>query len=185
MKKIIKFIESRNSGKIVLALFVITNVVYAYMLMVTIPNTMEFSEEMKLLDMMPTGYDLNYVVELFKSLGESGRQYYLTNQIPVDMFYPLCFAISYCLMLAYFLKKLNKLNTTLGYLCFLPVVAGVADYLENFGIIKLLNSYPNVTDIVVTTTNLSSIIKSTSTTLSLVTLIIILITLGVKSVWKR
>ena len=32
--------------------------------MVTIPKTMEFSNGMKLLDMIPTGYDWNYVNEL-------------------------------------------------------------------------------------------------------------------------
>jgi len=182
MNVLTKFIEKNISGKKVLGLFILTNVVYVFMLTVTIPKTMEFSNGMKLLDMMPTGYDLNYVSELFSSLGENGRRTYLTNQIPVDMIYPLLFGLSYCLLLGYFLKKLNKLNTPFTYLCLLPIIAGIADYLENFGIITMLNSYPDLTQITTKTTNIFTILKSSSTTVFFLFLIIIIISLGFKTI---
>lgn len=180
MKGIIKFIESKNSGKIILGLFILTNIIYVYMLMVTIPKTMEFSSGMKLLDMMPQGYDWNYVNELFNSLGETGRKTYQTEQLPVDMFYPLFFGLSYCLILAYFLKKLGKLNTSLIYLCLLPVIAGIADYLENFGILNMLNNYPDLTEASVSVTNIFSVLKSISTSIFFIILVIVLIILGIK-----
>src|SRR5210317_925807 len=121
MKPLTTFIQSNISGKKILSLFIITNVVYVFMLTITIPKTMRFSNGMKLLDMMPTGYDLNYVSELFSSLGVNGRATYLTNQIPVDMVYPILFAFTYCFLLAYFLNKLNKLHTPFSYLCLLPI----------------------------------------------------------------
>ena len=153
--------------------------------MVTIPKTMEFSNGMKLLDMMPTGYDWNYVNELFNTLGENGRKTYLTNQIPVDMLYPLLFGLSYCLIFAYFLKKLDKLSSSFIYLCLLPIIAGVADYLENFGIIKMLNNYPDLTETTVNTTNIFSVLKSISTSIFFIALIIILIILGIKLVKRN
>ncbi|MDT0552139.1 hypothetical protein [Urechidicola vernalis] len=180
MKRLTKFIEKNISGKKVLGLFIVTNLVYTFMLTVTIPKTMAFSNEMKLLDMMPTGYDLNYVSELFTSLGENGRLTYLTNQIPVDMIYPLLFGLSYCLLLGYFLKKLNKLYSPYIYLCIIPVIAGIADYLENIGIITLLKNYPELKETVVYSTNLFSVIKSISTSIFFIALIIILLTLGIK-----
>ena len=91
--------------KKVLILFVLTNIVYAAMLIITIPKTMGFSNGLKLLDMMPMGYDLEYINTLFETLGEKGREVYLYNQIPLDMIYPFLFAISYCLVIGYFLKK--------------------------------------------------------------------------------
>jgi len=185
MKRLIKFIESKNSGKIILGLFIFTNIVYMYMLIVTIPKTMDFSNGMKLLDMMPTGYDLNYVNKLFISLGENGRETYLTDQIPVDMFYPFLFGISYCLILVYLLKKLDKHNTSLIYLYLLPIIAGIADYLENFGIMKMLNNYPDLTETTVNTTNIFSILKSTSTSIFFIALIVILIILGIKVVKRK
>ncbi len=180
MKRIINFIENNTSGKRVLALFILTNVVYIFMLAVTIPKTMRFANGMKLMDMMPTGYDLNYVSTLFSALGENGRLTYLTNQIPVDMIYPLLFGLSYCLLLGYLLDKLNKLNSQYIYLCLLPIIAGIADYLENIGIISLLKNYPELTEITVQTTNSFSLIKSISTSAFFIVLIVTLLVLGIQ-----
>lgn len=185
MKRVIKTLEKNISGKKVLSLFILTNVVYLFMLLVTIPKTMEFSNGMKLLDMLPTGYNMEYVNELFRTLGENGLETYLTNQIPVDMIYPLLFGLTYSLLLAYFLKKLNKLKSPFIYLCLLPIIAGIADYLENIGIITMLNSYPDLTETIVNATNTSSIIKSTSTSIFFIALIIILIILGIKSLKRN
>ena len=108
MNRLIKLIENNISGKKVLGLFILTNIVYGFMLMVTIPKTMVFSGGMNLLDMLPMGYDYTYVKELFESLGGNGRNVYLTNQIPVDMIYPFLFGLTYCLVLAFFLKKIKR-----------------------------------------------------------------------------
>lgn len=185
MSRFVKFLEKNTSGKKILGLFILTNVVYLFMLFVTIPKTMGFSNGMKLLDMLPTGYNRDYVNELFRTLGENGREIYLTNQLPVDMIYPLLFGLTYSLLLAYFLKKLNELKSPFTYLCLLPIIAGIADYLENIGIITMLNSYPDLTETTVNATNTFSVIKSTSTSIFFIALIVILITLGIKFAKKK
>ena len=185
MIKIREIINKNLGGKKILLLFVLTNFIYAIMLLGTIPKTMTFSNGMKLLDMMPTGYDSEYVNALFKTLGENGRAVYLYNQIPVDMIYPFLFGISYCLLISYFLKKLNKFNSAFFYLCFLPLIAGVADYLENFGIITMLNNYPNLSQILINATNIFSIVKSMATTIYFIVLIITLLMLGIKILQKQ
>jgi len=185
MNRIAKILEKNISGKKVLSLFILTNVIYLFMLMVTIPKTMGFSNGMKLLDMLPTGYNQDYVNELFRTLGENGRDIYLTNQLPVDMIYPLLFGLTYSLLLAYFLKKLNKLKHPFTYLCLLPIIAGIADYLENIGIITMLNSYPDLTETIVNATNTFSVLKSTSTSIFFIALIVILIILGIKFVKRN
>src|ERR1035438_6476007 len=102
---------SRNiNGKKVLFLFVLTNLVYLTMILITIPKVVQFSGGMKILDMMPTGYNSEYVNSLLNALGENGRNAYLYNQITVDMIYPFLSAITYCLLIAYFLNKLGKLK---------------------------------------------------------------------------
>lgn len=175
-----KIIEKNISGKKVLGFFILTNIVYVFMLMVTIPKTMAFVNGMKLLDMMPAGYDFDYVNKLFSALGEIGRETYLTNQIPIDMIYPLLFGLTYVLVLAYFLKKINKLNTPFMYLCFLPIIAGIADYFENMGIIFMLNSYPDFTETSVNITSMFSVIKSTSTSIFFISLVVILTLVGIR-----
>jgi len=180
-----KFISNNIAGKKVLLLFILTNVAYAIMLAVTIPKTMAFSNGMKLLDMMPLGYNAEYVKTLLTTLGADGRAIYLFQQIPIDMIYPFLFAFSYCLTMGYFLKKLNKFDTALFYLCLLAPIAGIADYLENIGIIVMLNSFPDISQTLVSTTSNFSLIKSMSTTIFFIALIIILIVLGINTLRKK
>lgn len=149
------------------------------MLTVTIPKVMSFANHMKLLDMMPVGYDLEYVTQLFTALGVEGRNSYLINQIPVDMIYPGLFGITYCLAISYLLKKINTYNTSLFYLCFIPLIAGFADYLENLGIISLLLVFPQIPNQLVSITNIFSITKSVTTTISFMGLILLLVLLGI------
>jgi len=185
MDRIRNIIDKNLTGKKVLLLFVLTNLIYAIMLIVTIPKTMAFSNGMKLLDMMPMGYDSEYINSLFEALGENGRQVYLYSQLPVDMIYPFLFGISYCLLIGYFLKKLNKSHSVFFYLCFLPIIAGIADYLENIGIITMLNDYPNLSQTSMDVTSIFSVVKSMTTTVFFVALIITLVMLGIKTMKKR
>ncbi|TRX65969.1 hypothetical protein [Carboxylicivirga sp. M1479] len=173
--KTLKTHLNKITGIKVLWLFIVTNLVYATMLLFTIPQTMAFADGMKLLDMMPGGYDSAYVSTLLAALGESGRYLYLWRQIPLDMIYPVLFILCYGSLLAYVLKKMKQLNTTLWNLCLIPLIAGVFDYAENFGIIRLLSAYPDVSVSLVTLTSAFSVIKSTFTTLYFIVLIVLLL----------
>ena len=181
-----KFLLVKNiSGKRVLLLFILANLIYVLMLTVTIPNVMGFSHGMKLLDMMPTGYDFEYVTALFNTLGQEGRDAYLYQQIPLDMLYPMLFGISFCLVTGYILNRLHQLRKPFLYLCLLPIIAGLFDYLENIGIVTLLINFPQIATNTVKITNIFSIIKSTSTTIYFLALIITLITWGISTIKKK
>ena len=181
-----KEIINRNiSGKKVLVLFIITNCVYAFMLLVTIPTLMKFSGGMKILDMIPTGYNAQYVNTLLNTLGEEGRHFYLFNQIPVDLIYPFLFGISYCLLLAYILNKLGMLNSNYFYLCLLPLLGGLFDYFENIGIIAILNNYPHNGDLLSQITNIFSILKSLFSSVSFITLIIFVIAAAINKFFPK
>lgn len=162
-------------GKTVLWLFIITILVYFFMLIVTIPKVMSFAGGMKLMDMLPSGYDFQYVNTLLNTLGTEGRELYLYRQIPADMIYPALFGISYCILLLYFLKKLNKLNSSLIYLSVLPLFGGFFDYLENIGIIIMLRRFPDLSENLVSMTNIFTIVKSFATTVYFMVLLITLV----------
>ncbi len=174
-----------STGKNVLLLFVLANVVYVIMVAVTIPKTAAYAQGMKLLDMMPGGYNFDYVQQLFTALGEKGRHSYLFVQLPFDMFYPALFALSYSLLLAWLLKKLQKQTSWFIYACYLPFIGGAADYLENIGIITLLKQFPDITPQSVEITSLFSVVKSTATSLYFLVLLLVLIWLGVLWLKKR
>lgn len=174
------FIIKNLNGKKIFLLFILTNIVYAFMLLVTIPKVMSFSGEMTLPDMMPTGFNAEYLNLLFTTLGEKGRDAYLFKQIPVDMIYPILFGISNCLILAYFLNKLGKFDSYLFYLCFIPLLAGLFDYCENTGIIIMLAGYPKDIESLAGVTNVFSVLKGLFTTIYFISLIMFLVTFGIK-----
>ena len=180
-----ELISYHATGKKTLLFFIIANLFYIAMLLITIPKVMEFSGGLKIPDMMPRGYDANHVHTLLDALGSEGRAYYLYRQIPLDMFYPAFFAISYSLIMAYFLKKLRRMGSFLFIACLLPLVAGLADYAENVGIVMMLNSYPNISSILISTTALFSQVKSISTTIYFISLIIVLAVLGYRAITKK
>lgn len=184
MKAIEKLIQQNIQGKKVLLFFALTTVVYLVMILFTIPKVMAYGNGMQLLDMMPMGYDIEYVKNLFDTLGQLGREAYLTNQIPLDMIYPILFAICYCLVLGYFLCKLGKLKTPLLFLCLLPFLAGAMDYGENIGIISMLQDYPKISNKAVTITSAFSLLKSICTTFYFVILISFLVLFGIRTLRK-
>ena len=175
-----QLIAKNLDGKRILILFLLTGIIYTIMLTVTIPKVMGFSGGMKILDMMPTGYDPAYVTSLLNALGPDGRNVYLFNQIPLDLVFPGINATTFCLIFGYFFQKLGKFDSILFYICYLPLLAGLFDYLENFGIITMLNSYPNNPEILSIVTNLFSILKSSLTTIYSLMLLFVLIVFGVK-----
>ena len=175
-----QIITKNLNGKRILLLFIVTGIIYATMLTVTIPKLMGFSGGLKILDMMPTGYDHAYVNSLLEDLGPDGRHFYLFNQLPLDMVFPGINAITFCLILGYFFQKLNKTNGILFYICYLPLFAALFDYCENIGIIAMLNTYPDNPVILSIVTNLFSILKSSITTIYSLMLVFVLIVFGFK-----
>jgi hypothetical protein len=182
MKNLIK---KNLNGKKVLLLFILCNIVYAIMLVITIPEVMHYSDGMKILDMMPTGYDAQYVNTLFNTLGAQGRHSYLYHQLPLDLIYPALFGISSCLVLAYFLNKLEKLDSPLFYLSFIPLFSGLFDYSENIGIISMLRNYPDISELQIQITSTFSVLKSIFTSIYFITLIVTLLTIAQKNYFSE
>jgi hypothetical protein len=148
------------------------------MMAITIPKLSGFADGMKILDMMPEGYDKEYVDALFTALGTNGRYTYLYEQIPLDLIYPALFGIAYCLLFAFVLRKLKQLQSPFIYFSFLPIVAGISDYIENIGIITMLTEYPNYSAETVAITSTFSFLKSSTATIYFIALVIVLVAWG-------
>lgn len=180
-----ELVYSNIEGGKVLILFVLTNLVYGFMLLVSIPKVMQFSDGMKLFDLMPMGYSVEYAGSLLENLGTEGRNAYLYNQLPVDFIYPFLFGVTYCLLIAYLLNRLNSLKAEYFYLSLLPVLAGMLDYMENLGIVNLLVSYPNFSDASVHIAAFFTVMKSLFSTVSFSVLIVIVILLLFKKLYPK
>ena len=96
-----RIIINNLSGKRII--FLVTGTICFTMLLITLPKAMSYAGGLKILDMMPAGYDHAYVNSLMKALGEEGRHTYLYQQLPLDMIFPSLNAITFCLIIGYFL----------------------------------------------------------------------------------
>lgn len=178
----LKTTVSRNlTGKKVLTFFVLSSVVYFTMIFFTIPKLTDFANGLQIFDMKPNGYSFTYAKELLGNLGKGGRNFYLFRQLPLDFVYPLLFMMSNILILSFFLKKIGKLESWFLLVLF-PIIAGIFDYLENFGLIYLLTSYPKITEIGVRIISTFTVIKSLFTSLYFVILLFVLAILIFKKI---
>jgi len=175
------------SGRNVLIFFIPSLAVYFLMLFYTIPSVESYAPGMKIFDLSPSGYSYDYAVMLLSALGDEGREEYLTRQIPLDFIYPALFSISSFLILAWLLLKRNDKTSRVFYLCFVPIIAGIFDYLENTQIVLMILNYPDITKVQVIFSSVFTIVKSGLTSLFFCTLLFAYIRLwvGTKSAKLR
>lgn len=175
-----KLIYTLSNGKTVLIFFVLSTLVYFLMMTFTVPDLAGIANGMKILDLMPEGYDKQYVDSLFTALGENGRHAYLYYQIPLDLIFPLLYGVGFCLLFAFFLRKINQLTSPFFYFSFLPLIAAISDLIENIGIITMLTQFPNYSEETVTISSTFSFLKSSTTTIYFIALIFLLVAFGVQ-----
>ena len=78
-------------------------------------------------------------------MGVTGRNIYQNLAGQIDMAYPLVYGSMLMLLLAFFLKKINRFRHPFLPLIFFPACLVFLDYLENFNTLRLLKAYPNLT----------------------------------------
>ncbi len=131
-------------GLSVTALVILSQCLFLCMLQYSIPTLREHSKGLEILDLQLWGYTPEYIHTLFAALGSEGRSFYLTTQLPIDIVYPFLFGISNSALLLYLFKKLEFKQYR--FVCFLPLIAALFDYLENMSIAHMLFYYPDFSD---------------------------------------
>lgn len=155
------------NGKALLVLFIITNAVYLTMILWSLPTLMEYAGGLKAFDMRPAGYTFSEAMTLLGSLGSEGINFYKSTQLVLDLFYPLGFILTYAFGCLWVFEKIGKWKVVgkLGVLT--SFTAGIVDYIENFFIFRLLDTYPQITENIVFNANVSTLIKSISTSIAM------------------
>ncbi len=152
-----------------------TMIVYAIMLLVTIPHLMALGGGRAIFDMRPTGYSFSVAMELLSALGNEGRQYYLDVQQRVDTLFPLLNAATVAIGLTTFIP--SKSNPVRGAAIILVAApCALLDWGENWAVARLLAGYPDgVTPAAVSLASGLSIAKSIWVTVAYSTLLVALV----------
>lgn len=117
---------------------------------------------------------------ILDALGPAGREFYLTRIIPLDMVFPLFYSLFFLIVLFRLMGALGILNTGVVYLLTLPVLAGSADYAENFCFLSLLLKYPEPMNGLAVMASLFTLVKWICTPASFL-LILVMAVLFVKN----
>lgn len=151
--------------------------IYMLMISVTLAEIEAVSGEVPF-DMRPLGYGPQEAKQLLDALGEEGRRYYLTRQIPLDTIYPALLAVTLISTICWLGSRLPHSAIARGGIAF-SFGAALFDYLENLGVIAMILSWPNLPHQLVYAASSASIAKSGSTVAAVSTTIV----LG--SIWIR
>jgi len=175
-------IQSRISGRFVLATLFLATLFYVTMLGYSVPKLLEYSSGLPLFDLSPFGYSHGEALRLLQALGEPGREFYGSTQLLLDSFYPGLFGIAYFALFQWILKRGGIRHPLWSWLSLLPVAAGVFDYAENGCIWLMLKDFPELTSLQVQTAAALTIVKSMLTTLYFAALLVLVSLVAVRRV---
>lgn len=151
--------------------FAVAAAFYAIMVLVTLKE-LESLSGVAPFDMRPTGYSYEDAQLLLQGLGEAGRHYYLTNQIPLDIVFPAAFAL-FLTNAFLWCRSILTAGRWIGIGIGLSWLAAAADYLENTGITAMLVLWPKVPGSLVSATSAASIMKAGATTCAIIIMLIV------------
>lgn len=170
-------ILSRHIGMIAVGSGLIAASIYLLMMSVTLAHIEAISGQVSF-DMRPSGYGPTEAVVLIEALGVEGREYYLSHQIALDTVYPAMLALTMIATICWLGQRVpNRKLVRVGIA--LSVFCALFDYVENLAIIAMIWRWPEVSVPLVYAASLATILKSVSTTLA--ALLVLLLGLN----WKR
>jgi hypothetical protein len=122
---------------------------------------------------------------MLAALGDAGRAFYLTRIVPLDLVFPLAYTLFYAVTITWLLSRWLPEGSPWMRLNVVPLIAGIADYCENIGVIALLLSYPAALYEVAGFTAVMSSIKYTFIAVSMLIILGALAGWAVSSTWGR
>jgi len=145
----VAWIQRRASWSLILGLLSAVGVLALIMngtaLPFSTPTIEDHSGGLRILDMR-FSYGPEEANRLFEALGAEGRRAYLMLHLMPDMLFPACYSLAFACAAAWFLVRLLPLDHPLQWLSLTPLIAGVADILENLSLAVVNSSYPTRID---------------------------------------
>ena len=154
-----------HNGKAAILFGLSAMIIYVMMVLGTLTHLSDLAM-MQPFDLRPTGYSQADATGLLESLGEAGRQYYLTRQIPLDTLYPALLALTLISALRWRAAKFGPtVITRIGGT--VAILAAVFDYLENLGIVFMLLAGAGSHPMLIYAASMATILKSALTSVAI------------------
>jgi hypothetical protein len=146
-----------------------------------IPAISQLSQDFDILD-NTFNYTPEHVYRVFSIYGEEGRGLYLSYLLLLDFIYPILFAFTNSILLAYLFERLIP---RVRYLYLTPFIALLFDYLENIGILTLLLNYPTQLFVIAGITSAITVLKLILVNILFIITLIALAGVLIKALYHR
>jgi hypothetical protein len=154
------------------AFITLTFTVYLAIVLWSAPTISGYAGGLVIFDLRPTGYDYETAQAFLDALSVEGRQFYLSVQHRLDLIYPPLLAIT----LVWAIDRLTDTRRTTLLLAVLPLIAMVADLLENAAVAALLEGGSQaVTAEMVSRASWFTVVKSGATTVAMTCLLLLIL----------
>jgi hypothetical protein len=157
LKKLSNWIYERAHGVLAL-LFLGLQILFTSFIFPYFQKQYQPDGSNELLD-LKFGFDTATAHNVLASYGAAGRSIYLQVESIWDLLFPVVYTIFNVLLISFLLKKTFPENIKLRLLNLLPFVNMLFDFGENFGIVKLLGEFPNLSGFWVNFASTSGVIK--------------------------
>lgn len=176
MKKVFTLIENTSKKPkvyMLLAALIVFNILMnAPGLPTSTPSMQEISPSFTPFDLQYKGYNTESFTYGLNSLGEEGRSIY-RNFMLCDIFFPTVYALFFSsLVFLVFGKKQNWFH----WLFLIPLLTGLADYIENIFIAISFSGYPAPNSLAVTLASFATQTKMLFNGLLILSLLLTLVT---------
>jgi len=119
------------------------------------------------------------------AMGEAGRAFALTHIVPLDLILPAVYTLAYALVITWLLRQWLPAGSRWHRLNVVPVIGGICDYCENFGIIAMILAWPQELHGVASFTMAAGFFKFASTGLAFAIILGALIGWAATGIRKR
>ncbi len=173
----------RHNGRAAIAFGLSALAVYLVMVLGTLEHLSDLAGAPPF-DLRPAGYSQTDAADLLHALGDPGRRYYLTRQVPLDTLYPGLLALT---LISTFRWRAAWFGPTAMTRLGGPVaiLAAGFDYVENIGVALMLLGGPASDPSLIQATSTASILKSILTSAAMFGVIATLAPLLFRHVARR
>jgi len=141
MKTLSSFLDRISNWKTLLLAIAVYMVFPAYFLKNAETKINELAGKPSPIIDLSFGFNPQKTLESVASYGDAARAYYASVEMSVDIVYPIVYTFLFGIILTLLFR--SKSYKPFAYVNLLPFLTLIFDYLENFSIVNLLQSYPN------------------------------------------
>jgi hypothetical protein len=95
------------------------------------------------------------------AMGEAGRAFDLTHIVPLDFIFPFMYTLFFAVTITWLLHRWLPAQSGWHRLNVIPLIGGIADYMENLGIITMIAAWPAQLPVIALFTMVADLVKFT------------------------